>query len=632
MNRFLIFIFVILLSPTASSQAWQWEWARSVGSNIQSYSMPDDMVGFADLNNNIYRVISYEDSICFPGVTLTPPDQTTINIAVAIYNEDGIFLRAFDLHYHWGSDELPEVVVDNDANIYLAGHFHFEVQVKDSLIYAKTGNDQSYEQVFVTKLDQNLNVKWIKLIYSRNRTVLNGLCMTKDENLVVATDQSSFLHQLNTAYFLGQDSTTFTGGLISILKVSKEGKLHWRKEIKNPEEGQSGKNIFWGLDGFIHFCGYTRDSVIIEGDTLVRPPDYSRDHSCLYFIAMNENGAFLNQRLLSWDLTIWDLKVSKSGNVYFTGEIQDTLFFGKDTIIRPEPIHDYQIVGCVSEDFEPIWYHTTTTHASNKVSLNLIEDTLLYTTQCRHLLNIAGQTFSIGEMEAFTGFFTPEGKLAKTLLTQCDIELMLSSAILDNHKNLLLAGYFQFEAYFGPDTLRSDFSPDFFLAKFRMYCPPAINLGNYTAIQKNDSLNLNAGPGYDHYHWSTGDSTDAITIHGSDFEAGTYTISVEATEGPCTGRDSITFTILNNPGICEKEPLYPNIYPNPSTGIFMVDLSEPECTVSLLNSGGMILPESHVRETGPGKIRIDLTDQPGGIYFLKLQSSAGARTIKLVKL
>jgi hypothetical protein len=61
----------------------------------------------------------------------------------------------------------------------------------------------------------------------------------------------------------------------------------------------------------------------------------------------------------------------------------------------------------------------------------------------------------------------------------------------------------------------------------------AINIGNDTTICPSGDVTFNAGAGFSHYHWSTGDTTQSVTVTA----AGTYIVTVTNGAG-CTGIDS----------------------------------------------------------------------------------------------
>ena len=71
--------------------------------------------------------------------------------------------------------------------------------------------------------------------------------------------------------------------------------------------------------------------------------------------------------------------------------------------------------------------------------------------------------------------------------------------------------------------------------------PPLVNLGNDTSICGNGPLTLNAGNPGDTYTWSTGATTQTISVNTS----GNYWVHVDS--GGCIGADSILVNFVTNP-------------------------------------------------------------------------------------
>ena len=78
--------------------------------------------------------------------------------------------------------------------------------------------------------------------------------------------------------------------------------------------------------------------------------------------------------------------------------------------------------------------------------------------------------------------------------------------------------------------------------------------------------------------------------------------------------------LLNNPcsvGIKNSEDSKFSIYPNPSQGIFNIENLSKSVSINVLNAYGKLLP-IELNDT-----KLDLSNQPNGIYFIKIQDSNG---------
>jgi hypothetical protein len=104
--------------------------------------------------------------------------------------------------------------------------------------------------------------------------------------------------------------------------------------------------------------------------------------------------------------------------------------------------------------------------------------------------------------------------------------------------------------------------------------------------------------------------------------------------------DTISFNIISNGmmsticesvGIEEKYMTPLEIYPNPTTGKFMMKLPSPESEIQILIYNAMGQMISAQIGTGKQEIQIDLTNDPAGIYFIRVCSSQIIFSGKILK-
>jgi hypothetical protein len=69
------------------------------------------------------------------------------------------------------------------------------------------------------------------------------------------------------------------------------------------------------------------------------------------------------------------------------------------------------------------------------------------------------------------------------------------------------------------------------------------------------------------------------------------------------------------------------IYPNPSTGIYTIDLNE-DAQVEVYDMLGKVV---YKREAQEGKSTIDISNYQAGIYLLHVKSENGSVTKKIIK-
>jgi len=146
---------------------------------------------------------------------------------------------------------------------------------------------------------------------------------------------------------------------------------------------------------------------------------------------------------------------------------------------------------------------------------------------------------------------------------------------------------------------------------------PIIDLGKDTTICKTQIITLDAGSAFASYLWSTGDTTQSITVD-SIMGSGTYSVTVTDSFS-CTNSDNIVITFDPCIGYAELTQKHEiKIYPNPSKGIFTIETSgiKDYINVSVFSIQGKEIIKENIY--GDKKIKLDLSNHPKGVYFIKL--------------
>lgn len=150
-----------------------------------------------------------------------------------------------------------------------------------------------------------------------------------------------------------------------------------------------------------------------------------------------------------------------------------------------------------------------------------------------------------------------------------------------------------------------------------------------TLICLNESAVLTAG-GANTYSWSNGNTTSSIsvsptidvtyyyTVVGTDTNNCIATASQSLIVSKCTGFEK-TFSDASQI----------NVYPNPSTGVFNVELtSNATKDIQVIDLTGRII---YAEKTSTNKLSLNLNAYPAGIYYLKVNAENAIKTIKLIK-
>jgi hypothetical protein len=157
---------------------------------------------------------------------------------------------------------------------------------------------------------------------------------------------------------------------------------------------------------------------------------------------------------------------------------------------------------------------------------------------------------------------------------------------------------------------------------------PVVNLGNDTTIVSGASVVLHAGPGFDAYLWSTGQTTQTITVNAT----GVY--SVEVWSNGCNGSDTVTVSVVLGIQESNMEGGSVHVYPNPVKDRLTLELeSRKKVKATLILSdmtGKILVSEEVVLAGGMNTHTINLENISSGIYFFTLRSEDFTKTMSLV--
>ncbi|MEZ5083175.1 MAG: C25 family cysteine peptidase [Bacteroidales bacterium] len=160
-----------------------------------------------------------------------------------------------------------------------------------------------------------------------------------------------------------------------------------------------------------------------------------------------------------------------------------------------------------------------------------------------------------------------------------------------------------------------------------IYSLPEIDLGPDITAYLYEPVFLDAGLEGMLYNWSTGETTQEISVH-SGWVAGVVDVSVQVTNTQgCTGFDEISISFEEYTGIQEslKDDII-EIYPNPSTSRFYIRFKsdfEERAELGIYNSMGRpVYFENDILVHKDSVKEFSMEQLPKGIYYLKVQSES----------
>ena len=161
-----------------------------------------------------------------------------------------------------------------------------------------------------------------------------------------------------------------------------------------------------------------------------------------------------------------------------------------------------------------------------------------------------------------------------------------------------------------------------------VYPLPTVDLGADTMICNGCSIILDAGTGLASYNWSTGENTQTITVDS----AGTYIVQGNDANG-CTGGDTIVVDIVSGVGELSNDENI-NIYPNPNTGVFNIEINLQKNTMLSIKlyqmTGQQVFAEAINNITGFYSRQIDMSKHAKGLYYVQIVTDSGVLTRKVV--
>ncbi|MFT5858351.1 MAG: hypothetical protein ACI865_000437 [Flavobacteriaceae bacterium] len=151
-----------------------------------------------------------------------------------------------------------------------------------------------------------------------------------------------------------------------------------------------------------------------------------------------------------------------------------------------------------------------------------------------------------------------------------------------------------------------------------------VDIPVFAEICAGGSVIVDAGV-YDSYLWSTGETTQTITVTAF----GVYTVQVVDSVIGCTTFDYIE-VVDGCVGLEELNGMSMSIFPNPSNGEFNYSIDEMTSAIDMVivDVTGKIIEAGELSSaTGA----IDLSTYESGVYILKLNAGGAMTTVRLIK-
>ncbi len=165
---------------------------------------------------------------------------------------------------------------------------------------------------------------------------------------------------------------------------------------------------------------------------------------------------------------------------------------------------------------------------------------------------------------------------------------------------------------------------------------PNINLPDDTILCSSQNIILDAGNGFNSYLWSTGATTQSITIDSTGYGLGTFSIYVQVSNANgCSTIDTtfITWTSCTEVNESANKEFAMNIYPNPANGIVNITLSglNSDADLKIFNINGQSVFSETIENTDSSWTgTYNFNEFHKGIYFVRIVTNDRAVIGKVV--
>ncbi len=157
----------------------------------------------------------------------------------------------------------------------------------------------------------------------------------------------------------------------------------------------------------------------------------------------------------------------------------------------------------------------------------------------------------------------------------------------------------------------------------------AITTNKPTTIGYGESITLSATAGYSVYQWSTGHTSDSLTIRPT--QSGFYSVTATDAHG-CTKQQTIGITVIGTSGINELSFGEISVIPNPNNGEFAVEWQKggSELNLSVHDLFGKVILNETLNPSVTSVQKINLRFLGSGIYFIQLNDDKRLSVKKVV--
>ncbi len=282
-----------------------------------------------DPNGNSYTTGFFSSTADFD------PGAGVVNLSSS--GQEDIFVAKYDAsgELSWAkqiggtlSDRGSNITLDLNNNVYVGGSFRGTVDFDPGVgIFNLTSNDE--EDAFLVKLDLDGNFIWAKSFGGRSLDVSRDLELDSEGNIHLLIN---FVDTVDfdpgmDTFYLTSLSSSYDYFDIAIVKLNNNGEFIWAKSFG----GEFGEEYAGGLavdtTGNVYITGNFDDTV--DFDPGAGTFNLTSDFYDMFVLALDDNGNFI------WAISVGgtgieegnDIAIDSADNIYVTGNFQGTADF-----------------------------------------------------------------------------------------------------------------------------------------------------------------------------------------------------------------------------------------------------------------------------------------------------------------
>jgi hypothetical protein len=174
---------------------------------------------------------------------------------------------------------------------------------------------------------------------------------------------------------------------------------------------------------------------------------------------------------------------------------------------------------------------------------------------------------------------------------------------------------FYFKTYVRIPNYQCD--ADSVLRTFEIVPNLSVNLGNDTVLVSGESIILNAGNPGNQYLWSTGETTQTITLTAPLTDPEVW-VMVSSSSG-CEATDTIQISLITR---VDEQAIRPSlaVYPNPGSDFITLESNQMILEYQIINVLGQMVER---RTVNNNLARFSVEEFSSGIYFVRIQTAKG---------